>query len=79
MQPGIKTLTKRKLIGRRLTTSLANNQPYKLQQSFIPRLKKIRNNLTAELFFNASILNHLTLPFLILRQHLKKWAAVEVK
>lgn len=50
MQLRIETLTGRKLIGKRQSTSLAINQTFKLWQSFMPRRKEIKNNLTTELF-----------------------------
>ena len=50
MQPRIETFIERKLIGKRLTMSVVNNQTFKLWQSFIPKRKEIKNNLGAELF-----------------------------
>ena len=78
MQPRIETLSDRKLIGNRLTMSLADNQTFKLWQSFMPRRKEITNNLTTELFsmqvypqsFDFSFSNH--------KAEFEKWAAMEV-
>ena len=55
MQPEIKTLIQKKLIGKQLTMSFANNQTAKLWQMFMPKRKEIKNNLITELFsINAS-------------------------
>jgi len=50
MQPGLVILTEKKLVGMKLTMTFADNQTYKLWQSFMPRRREIGNNLTTELF-----------------------------
>jgi AraC family transcriptional regulator len=77
-QPVIKIIAEKKLIGKRLTMTFAENQTFKLWQSFMPRRKEIENNISTELIslqayppsFDFSFTN-LTIPF-------DKWAAVEV-
>jgi AraC family transcriptional regulator len=78
MLPEIKILTEKKLIGLRLSMSFADNQTFRLWQSFMPRRKEIINNISVELIslqvyppsFDFTFAN-LTIPF-------DKWAAVEV-
>ena len=50
MQPEIKTITEKKLIGKRIKMSLINNKTYSLWNSFMPRRKEIKNNLNSDLF-----------------------------
>lgn len=78
MQPRIETLTERKLIGRRLTMSLADNQTFKLWQSFIPRQKEIKNSLTTELFSMQVYPQSFDFTFSNLKTEFEKWAAIEV-
>lgn len=49
MIPRIETLPNKKLIGKRLTMSLANNKTGELWQSFMPRRKEILNQLSSDL------------------------------
>lgn len=77
MQPKIETLQQKKLIGQRVTMSLANNRTGELWKSFMPRRKEINSPLSADLFslqiydpgyfagFNPTI-------------QFEKWAAIEV-
>ena len=78
MQPRIETLTEKILIGKRLTTSLADNQTFKLWQSFMPRRKEIKNNLTTELFSMQVYPQSFDFTFSNLKAEFKKWAAIEV-
>jgi hypothetical protein len=50
MEPRIETLPEKKLIGKRMTMSLANNKTGELWRNFMPRRREIQNNLTSELF-----------------------------
>lgn len=78
MQPRIVTLTERKSIGRRLTMPLADNQTFKLWQSFMPRRKEIKNNLTTELFSMQVYPQSFDFTFSNLKTEFEKWAAIEV-
>ena len=49
MQPGVKSLKDKKLIGKRLTMSLVNNKTVELWKSFMPGHREITNNLTNDL------------------------------
>jgi len=76
MQPQIVTLSEKKLIGKRIVMSLANNKTGELWRSFMPRRGEIRNNLTAELFsmqvYDQAVDLHNP------HQEFEKWAAIEV-
>lgn len=49
MKPRIETLTEKKIIGKRMIMSLADNKISILWQSFMPRRGEITNNLTTEM------------------------------
>ena len=49
MTPRIQTLSEKKLVGRRLTMSLANNRTGELWQNFMPKRKEISNNISKDL------------------------------
>ena len=78
MNPRIEILPDKKLIGKRIKTTFADNKTNELWKSFMPRRKEIRNTLTTELFslqeygksFNFRNFNQYAL--------FEKWAAVEV-
>jgi AraC family transcriptional regulator len=78
MQPRIETLTGKKLVGKRLTMTFANNQTFRLWQSFMPRRKEIRNNLTADLISMQVYPPSFDFTFANLNAEFEKWAAVEV-
>jgi AraC family transcriptional regulator len=50
MTPRIEILPEKKSIGKRITTSLANNKTSELWQSFMPRRTEIQNTITSDLF-----------------------------
>ena len=50
MNPIIETLAEKKLIGKRIQMSLANNKTRELWQSFMPRRKEIQNNIGTDLY-----------------------------
>lgn len=78
MKPRIEVLSEKKLVGKRIAMSVANDRTRELWQSFMPIRIQITNTLTTDLFsvqvydelVNASrITPHTTF---------EKWAAVEV-
>lgn len=77
MQPTIKSITVKKLIGQRITTSLANNKTGELWKSFMPRRHEIKNTVGTDLFslqtYDANYFKAFnpTLSF-------EKWALLEV-
>ena len=79
MQHRIETIQPKKLVGKRLKMSLAENKTRALWQSFMPRRKEIDNHLNTDLFsmqvYDNALeyfknFNSLTV--------FEKWAAVEV-
>lgn len=78
MTPRIITIPEKKLVGKRVRMTLSANRTAELWQSFMPRLKDIRNRQNAELI-SAEVYDpdpdfkdfNLTTEF-------EKWAAVEV-
>jgi AraC family transcriptional regulator len=77
MTPRIEILSEKKLIGKRLQMSLANNKTKELWQSFMPRRKEIQNSIGTDLYsmqvydpfyFNTFDPNNL----------FEKWATIEV-
>ncbi len=75
MQPRIEILSAKKLVGKRLKMSLAENRTFELWRNFMPRRKEIKNNLTADLF-SMQVYEEILVynPIAIF----EKWAAVEV-
>lgn len=78
MQPKIGILAEKKVIGKQLTMTFADNQTFKLWQSFMPRRKEIKNNLTTELFSMQIYPQSFDFTFSNLKEGFQKWAAVEV-
>jgi AraC family transcriptional regulator len=78
MEPIIKMLTEKKLVGKRLTMSLSNNKTPELWQSFMPRRKEICNNVTSDLI-SMQVYDRAH-PFESFNLHapFEKWAVVEV-
>lgn len=77
MHPRIEILKEKKLIGQRITMSLANNKTGELWRNFMPRRKEITNNVSAELISMAVYKpSHFTNfnP----ANEFEKWAAIEV-
>ena len=78
MCPVIKSLTEKKLAGKKITTTFANNQTRQLWQSFMPNRKEITNSIGTDLFslqaypptFDFNTFDQ-WIPF-------EKWAALEV-
>jgi AraC family transcriptional regulator len=50
MQPRIETLSEKKLVGKNIKTSLADNKTGELWRAFMPRRKEIKNNITNDLY-----------------------------
>ena len=78
MQPTIKTLPEKKLVGKQLIMTFADNQTVKLWQSFMPRRREIKNNVTTELFSMQVYPQSFDFSFSNLKEEFQKWAAVEV-
>ena len=76
MEPRIENLFEKKLVGKRLTMSLANNKTSNLWQAFIPGRREIYNDISNEMI-SMQIYNE-PLRSGDLNQEFEKWAAIEV-
>ncbi len=76
IQPKIKNLPQKKLIGKKLKMSLGDNKTFELWRSFMPRLNEIANKKGNEKFS----LQIYTEPIRLgdIKQEFEKWALVEV-
>jgi AraC family transcriptional regulator len=77
IEPRIETLTEKKLIGKKLTMSWANPTIAELWQSFMPRRREIKNNVTNDLISMVIYQSSHFVDFKITNEF-EKWAAVEV-
>jgi len=78
MHPIIKTIPAKKLIGKRMIMSLADNKTPLLWRSFMPRRKEIKNNLTSDLFSLQVYDNPSYFTDFNPHNLFEKWAAIEV-
>lgn len=77
MQPRIKNLKEKKLIGKRLRMSLTNNLTGQLWGGFMPRRNEIKNNLTTEMI-SMQVYDSLYYDDFKPSNEFEKWATVEV-
>ena len=77
VKPRIETISQKKLIGKRLTMSLAHNKTGELWQRFMPKRRDIANQLTNEMI---SLQVYKSTHFADFKptNEFEKWAAVEV-
>ena len=78
IEPVIKTIAEKKLVGVRLTMSLEKNRTRELWQSFMPRRKEVRNMVGTDLY-SMQVYDPLYFEAFDPRKEFEKWAAVEVK
>lgn len=76
MEPRIESLPEKRLIGNRMTMSLANNKTGELWRSFMPRRREIQNHLNSDLI-SMQVYDQAVEPG-NLHQEFEKWAAIEV-
>ncbi|HFB99448.1 MAG TPA: AraC family transcriptional regulator [Phaeodactylibacter sp.] len=76
MTPRIEILLEKKLIGKRLKMSLANNKTFQLWQSFMPVQKSIKNRVTSDMVSMQIYSEPIQLGNF--NQIFEKWAVVEV-
>ncbi|HHB79051.1 MAG TPA: AraC family transcriptional regulator [Saprospiraceae bacterium] len=76
IQPKIKKLSQKKLIGKKLAMSLGDNKTFELWKSFMPRRHEISNKKSNDMFSLQVYKEPLRLGDL--RQEFEKWALVEV-
>ena len=77
MNPRIRTLAEKKLIGKQIQMSLADNKTFELWQSFMPRRKEIQNNIGTELY-SMQVYDALYFDNFNPNATFEKWAAIEV-
>jgi AraC family transcriptional regulator len=77
MQARIETLTGKKLVGKRMTMSFAENKTFELWRSFMPRLKDIHNKIGTDLY-SMQIYAPLFFDNFNPGTEFEKWAAIEV-
>ena len=77
MQPKIETIQSKRLVGKRLAMSLANNKTGELWKSFMPRRREITNNLTNDLF-SMQVYKPTHFADFKPTNEFEKWAVVEV-
>ncbi len=77
MNPEIKIISEKKLVGNRLVMSLANNRTSKLWKNFMPRRKEISNSVSGDLI-SMQIYNPTYFSDFNPENEFEKWAAVEV-
>ena len=78
MEPRIETACNKKLIGKRLAMTLADNKTYELWKSFMPERKKIKNMLSADLISLQLYDKSFDFTNFDINATFEKWAAVEV-
>jgi AraC family transcriptional regulator len=77
MEPRIETSTEKKLVGMRLTMSLADNKTGELWKRFMPRCREITNNLSDDLI-SMQVYGPAQVADFRPTAEFEKWAAVEV-
>ncbi|HNV29088.1 MAG TPA: GyrI-like domain-containing protein [Cyclobacteriaceae bacterium] len=77
MTPRIEKISEKKLIGKRLTMSLANNMTGQLWKSFIPRRKEVVNNLTNDMI-SMQVYKSTHFTDFKPTNEFEKWATIEV-
>ena len=78
MQPRIALLAAKKLVGKRLTMSLASNKTFALWQSFMLYKKEITNGVSTDLFSMQVYDSVLYFQNFNPYTEFEKWAAAEV-
>ena len=78
MNPVIKISGEKKLIGKRIKMSLADNKTFALWKGFMPRRKEIRNNTTNDLFSMQVYDKSYDFNNFDPEATFEKWAAIEV-
>jgi len=77
MKHEIKVLTEKKLIGKRITMSFADNKTHELWKSFMPRRKEIKNAVGADLY-SMQVYPPMFYANFNINNTFEKWAAIEV-
>lgn len=77
MKPRIENIKTKKLVGKKIKTSLSNNNTAKLWRDFMPRRKEITNKLTTDLF-SLQIYDYTYFEHFDPSKEFEKWALIEV-
>ena len=78
MEPGIETIGDRKLVGKRMRMTLANNKTFELWRSFMPVRKEIKNNVSVDLISMQIYDGDMDFANFSPQAEFEKWAAIEV-
>jgi AraC family transcriptional regulator len=78
MNPEIRALAEKKLIGKRMQMTFAENKTFELWRSFMPLRKEIKNNLNNELISMQVYDKSFNLENVDVNAVFEKWAALEV-
>src|ERR1044072_7939259 len=78
MQPRIEIIAAKKLVGKHLTNSLANDKTATLWRSFMPERNKIKNTISSDLLSVSVYPPSLDFKDFTPGIEFEKWAAVEV-
>ncbi len=78
MQPQIKTINPKKLIGQNLTMTFANNKTFELWRQFMPRRKEITTEVSSDLFSMQVFDDSFSFKNFNPNTSFQKWAALEV-
>lgn len=78
MQPRIEVLKEKKLVGKSLKMSLADNRTVELWRSFMPKRKEITTSLPTEMF-SLQVYEPSYFDNFDLNKEFEKWALVEVE
>ena len=77
MKPRIETLKEKKLVGKRLLMSFAENKTAELWKSFMSQRKNITNNVSSDLI-SMSVYSPTHFADFRLTSEFEKWASIEV-
>ena len=78
MEPRIETLKQKKLIGKRLSMTFADNRTHELWKGFMPAKKEIKNTLSTDLISMQIYGDAFSFTDFDPHALFEKWAAVEV-
>jgi AraC family transcriptional regulator len=78
MQPRIETLKEKKLVGKRIKMSMADNKTFELWRNFMPKRNEIKNNIGSDLFSMQVFDPGFNFQNFNLKAEFYKWAVKEV-
>lgn len=78
MLPRIKSISEKKLVGKRLTMNFMDNKTFELWKSFMPRRMEIKNSITTDLISMRVYSDSYSFKNFNPAAHFDKWATMEV-